>query len=92
MNFLDEIVIIYYVLVNIGAFALMGIDKKKAEKDKWRIKEHTLLVSSLIGGFIGYYIGMHHFHHKTKKMKFHICFFASLVLHGIILYLYFIAL
>ncbi len=83
---LTWILVIYYLIVNIVAFALMGIDKKKAIKDKWRIKENTLFISALIGGFVGYYVGMHKFHHKTSKMKFHACFYGSLILHGIILY------
>ncbi len=88
MDFLSKVIFIYYLVVNIVAFALMGIDKRKAIKDKWRIKEHTLFLTAAIGGFVGYYIGMHTFHHKTKKMAFHICFYVSLVVHCVFLYFY----
>ncbi len=80
------ILIGYYLIVNIVAFALMGIDKKKAENNKWRIKENTLFISALIGGFVGYYIGMYKFHHKTSKLKFHACFYISVLIHIVILY------
>ncbi len=84
-----NIFLVYYFFINLVAFFIMGIDKRKAIMDKWRIKENTLFVLSLIGGFIGFYAGMHVFHHKTKKMKFHICFYVSLVMHIAILYFLF---
>ena len=48
----------------------MYIDKKKAIKGKWRIKESTLLMLALVGGSIGAIIGMYAFHHKTQKPRF----------------------
>ena len=64
--------IIYLVAINLIAFLAMLIDKKKAEKGKWRTKEATLLTLALIGGSIGEIIGMYVFHHKTQKSKFFI--------------------
>ena len=65
-------IVIYLILINIIAFLAMFIDKKKAEKDRWRIKESTLLTLALIGGSIGAIAGMYTFHHKTKKPRFFI--------------------
>ena len=64
--------IIYLIIVNIIAFLAMFIDKKKAEKNRWRIKESTLLILALIGGSIGAIAGMYVFHHKTQKPWFYI--------------------
>lgn len=64
--------IIYLIIINLVAFLVMFIDKKKAEKDRWRIKESTLLILAVIGGSIGALIGMYVFHHKTKKPRFYI--------------------
>ena len=64
--------IIYLIIINIIAFLAMLVDKKKAEKNRWRIKESTLLILALIGGSIGAITGMYVFHHKTKKLKFKI--------------------
>lgn len=64
--------IIYLIIMNIFGFLIMLIDKKKAEKDKWRIPEKTLLLVSLFGGSIGTLAGMYVFHHKTKKARFFI--------------------
>lgn len=65
-------IIIYLLIINIIAFLAMFIDKKKAEKDRWRIKESTLLTLALIGGSIGAIAGMYTFHNKTKKPRFFI--------------------
>ena len=64
--------IIYFIIINIIAFLAMFIDKKKAEKNRWRIKESTLLILALIGGSIGAIAGMYVFHHKTQKPRFYI--------------------
>lgn len=49
---------------------MFGIDKWKAQKDRYRIPEKTLLGVALLGGSIGAGIGMWLFRHKTRKMKF----------------------
>lgn len=73
--------ILYVVIINIVTFFLFGIDKRRAIKNKWRISEAMLLISSLIGGVIGGLLGMSVFHHKTKKMKFRIFMPLILILH-----------
>ncbi|MBR3786474.1 MAG: DUF1294 domain-containing protein [Firmicutes bacterium] len=63
----------YYLLaVNLLAFFLYGIDKRKAVKDQWRIPEATLLGVAFVGGSIGAWAGMQVFRHKTKHWKFKI--------------------
>lgn len=73
-------IIIYLVCVNLISFLAMFIDKQKAKKGSWRIKESTLLILALIGGSIGGIAGMYIFHHKTKKARFYIGMPAMLVL------------
>ena len=48
----------------------MYIDKRRAQRDKWRISEHTLFLFTWLGGGIGTICGMYKFRHKTKKLKF----------------------
>lgn len=60
--------VIYFVL-NLIAFLLYGVDKSRAVKDQWRIKESTLLFFSALGA-IGAVLGMKTFRHKTNKPKF----------------------
>lgn len=61
---------IYLIVINIIGFSLMYIDKKRAIKNNWRIKERTLICVSIIGGSIGALVGMKLFRHKTKHPKF----------------------
>lgn len=62
--------VIYLVMINIAAFASMGIDKAKAKKQAWRIPEKTLFLLAIIGGSLGSIIGMQTFRHKTKHWYF----------------------
>ena len=71
---------IYLLLVNLWAFVLMGIDKRRAKKDLWRIKERTLFLPVLLGGGVGGILGMKTFHHKTKHWYFRFGFPAILIL------------
>ena len=63
-------VICYLLIVNIIAFFLMGIDKKKAQTGAWRIPEKTLFLSAILGGGVGAIAGMQLFRHKTRHRSF----------------------
>lgn len=65
-----KILAVYLLLVNALGFLLMLVDKQKAKKNKWRIREATLMGVAVIGGSIGSLIGMYTFRHKTKHLKF----------------------
>ena len=81
--------IIYLVLINAVAFALMLADKHKARKNLWRIPESTLLTAALLGGSLGAIAGMYAARHKTKHLKFFVglpVILALQVITGIILY------
>ena len=62
--------LIYLAAINIVAFFLYGIDKWKAQHDKWRITEATLLWIAVAGGSLGALLGMKTWHHKTQHAKF----------------------
>lgn len=63
---------IYAILVaiNVVAFVVYGIDKKRATHDEWRIPEATLLTLAAAFGAVGALSGMYTFRHKTRKPKF----------------------
>ena len=65
-----KILLVYILCVSIIAFAAYGIDKRKAEKNKWRIPESVLIMLAVLGGSVGALAGMLVFHHKTKKAEF----------------------
>lgn len=61
---------LYLTAVNLAGFAVMGIDKQKAIRHLWRVRESTLFLIALIGGSLGSIIGMRVFHHKTRHWYF----------------------
>ena len=73
-------ILIYLIIINLTGFIAMAIDKRRAKKGEWRIKEYTLLMITLLGGGIGTIAGMYTFRHKTKKLKFVIGFPMILIL------------
>ena len=60
----------YLILMNLIAFTLYGIDKRRAKQGAWRISEYTLLLVALLGGSLGALLGMRYFRHKTRHRKF----------------------
>lgn len=73
---------IWYILlgINVLAFLLMGIDKRRARRHLWRIPEKTLFLVVLLGGGIGGTLGMFFFRHKTKHWYFRLGFPAIAIL------------
>ncbi len=67
---LQHIVLIYLVVTNVVTFFMYGVDKWKAKKSKWRIREAALLTLAVLGGSLGAWLGMKVWHHKTQHKKF----------------------
>ena len=80
-----ELLLYYFVCVNVLTFFVYGIDKWQARQGKWRISEATLLLLAVIGGSIGAWLGMRVWRHKTKHKKFKYGIPAILMIHIIII-------
>ncbi len=65
-----HIILSYLIIINVVTFFTYGIDKIKAKKSKWRIRETALLGLAVLGGSIGAWLGMKIWHHKTLHKKF----------------------
>lgn len=87
---LQTVIYGYLVVINIVAFAIYGLDKKRAIHDEWRIPEATLLTLAAVGGSVGALFGMQTFRHKTRKPKFAYGVPAMLLVHLGLFYLLFI--
>ena len=61
------------------AFVLYGVDKSRAQRGKWRIKESVLLSLSFLGGACGALLGMKLFRHKTRHTSFWVVGFLGIV-------------
>ena len=84
MIFMKDIIISYLVMMNALGLAVMGIDKKRAISNQWRIPEKTLFLVSAIGGSIGTLLGMYLFRHKTKHWYFVIGMPLILAIHLVV--------
>ena len=74
-------ILLLFVAVNLISFALYGLDKLKAKKGLWRIRESTLLLIALLGGSVGALLGMEVFRHKTKHWQFKVLVPVFLAVH-----------
>ena len=72
MDQIQIIVLSYLLIINLIAFVLYGIDKKRAIRNEYRIRESVLLWIARLGGAIGSWLGIKLFRHKTKHTKFRI--------------------
>ena len=66
------IVLSYIIIINLIAFVLYGIDKKRAIRNEYRTRESVLLWIARLGGAIGSWLGIKLYRHKTKHTKFRI--------------------
>ncbi len=61
---------IVYLMLNVIAFSLFGLDKQRAKRGLWRIRESALLAVIWLMGGVGAWLGMRLFRHKTQKRRF----------------------
>lgn len=64
------IFLFYLAGISLVAAAVTIVDKWKAQHQRWRIPEATLLLLSVLGGSLAMLITMRLIHHKTRKKKF----------------------
>lgn len=76
--------LVYYGIVNLLGFVMMGMDKRKAIRGVWRISEASFFFTALAGGALGCTAGMWYFRHKTLHWYFRygmpLIFFAQATL------------
>lgn len=71
---------LYLAVVNLWTFLAMGVDKRRAERGKWRVSEKALFLPAVLFGALGGLLGMKVFRHKTKHWYFRWGFPLLLVL------------
>lgn len=70
------------LLLNAGAFALFGLDKRQAMQGGTRIEERRLILLAVIGGSLGAKLGQILFNHKSAKPGFRHILTGILVVHA----------
>lgn len=83
-----DLLFLWFVFASCLDFSLMGVDKRKARREEWRIPESTLWLFALLGGGVGGFLGMRCFHHKTRHWYFRYGFpLAAVIQIGILIFL-----
>ena len=72
-------------VMNVVAFTLMGIDKRRARRGAWRISERALFMTTDCFGGLGGVLGMKVFHHKTQHWYFKVFFPVLLFVQVVLL-------
>jgi len=85
-----EIYLGIIALMSFITFIYYWVDKVKAEKRRWRIKEVTLLGLSLLFGSVGGIIAMYLIRHKNRHWYFVVTNFLGLAIHIYIGYYIFV--
>ena len=62
--------LILYIVWNFVGFMLIMIDKRRARRNEWRIRERTFFIFALAFGAAGILTGMYVFRHKIRRWPF----------------------
>lgn len=79
--------LILNLLMSVITAFIYKIDKKRAIKNKYRIKERTLLLCSFCFGSIGGLYSLYVLRHKSKHIHFLVLNWIFLIIHLVIGYL-----
>jgi uncharacterized membrane protein YsdA (DUF1294 family) len=71
-----------YVVASLLTLIVYGIDKHQAMVGRRRIRERTLHLLELAGGWPGAALGQVLFHHKWRKFSYMAMFFGIVALHA----------
>ena len=73
--------IVLYPAMSVATFFLYLLDKRAALAGTWRVRETTLLVAGLLGGWPGGAIAQQVLRHKNRKWEFQAFFWCLSVLN-----------
>lgn len=70
-----------YGIASFMTFIVYALDKSAAKNGRWRVKESTLHLLSVLGGWPGAFMAQKLLRHKSSKQPFRLIFFATIVLN-----------
>ena len=82
---LPLLIIIIYIAMGIITYFVYSEDKSQAIDSERRTSEQSLLILSLLGGWVGALIAQQRFRHKTKKTSFQISFWTTVFFNILLL-------
>lgn len=81
LGFLPSQVILLYLAASSTTFIAYALDKSAAQQNRWRIKESTLHLFSLIGGWPGALVAQKYLRHKSIKQEFQSVFWTTVIVN-----------
>lgn len=81
------IILGYYFLINVALYLTMSVDKKRAQKDGWRVPEKNMYLLAVLGGGFGGLLAMVFKRHKNRHMDFILVYTVTTILHMLVAYL-----
>jgi uncharacterized membrane protein YsdA (DUF1294 family) len=79
-GYLPSMLLPVYTFMSVVTFLVYALDKSKAKRNVWRIKESTLQILSLLCGWPGGVLAQEFLRHKSIKGKFRgVFYFVSLL-------------
>lgn len=83
--------LLLYAGASVITFIFYAVDKSKAKRGVWRIKESTLHLLALLGGWPGAALAQQVLRHKSHKRKFRIVFWLTVVVNimGVVCFIFF---
>ena len=73
--------VVLYPAMSVATFLLYLADKRAALEGTWRVRETTLLIAGLLGGWPGGAIAQQVLRHKNRKREFQAAFWCLAVLN-----------
>ena len=83
---LPIIIIGLYLGMSIIAFIAYALDKSAAQNNRWRTKENTLHLFSLLGGWPGAYFAQTKLRHKSSKNAFKNVYWITVIVNLMVLF------
>lgn len=77
--------LVYYLMASLLSLVLYGFDKTSAEGGGWRVREDTLHLVDILGGWPGAYVAQQIFRHKTRKKAFRRTYWGTVLINSVIL-------
>ena len=65
-----KFILIYLIVISLISVIVCIVDKSRAIRGKWRVRESTLFLLSALGGGAVMYLTMRLIHHKTLHKRF----------------------
>jgi len=83
---IPQALFVFYVGCSVITFIVYAFDKSKAKRGAWRIKESTLHLLAILGGWPGAALAQQYLRHKSQKRPFRLVFWLTVIVNMFVLF------